>query len=139
MAAITSGPRGVVGANRFRAKSSRSNPRIVTADTTLTPADSGSVIIINAAATKTMTLPSAATAGLVYTFTHQVASTSGNGHTIHPVGTDVMRGNGFTPAAAKGAVCTQATARIGDTIRVVSDGVGAWYIEYLTGTWAREA
>lgn len=139
MAAITSGPRGVLGANRFRAKSSRSAPRIVTADTTLTPNDSGAFIIINAAATRVITLPSAVTLGLVFTFAQQVASTSGVGHTVHPVGTDVMRGNGFTPAAAKGAVNTEATARIGDTIRVVSDGVGAWYIEYLTGAWAREA
>lgn len=139
MAAVSSGPRGVVGANRFKAKSTRSLPRIVTADTTLTPNDSGAFVIINAAATKTMTLPSAVTPGLVFTFAQQVATSSGVGHTIHPVGTDVMRGNGFTAAAAKGAVNTQATARVGDTIRVVSDGVGAWYIEYLTGTWAREA
>lgn len=139
MAGITSGPRGVVGGARGRFKSTRDNVSIVTADTTLIPANSGSLIVINAAATKTMTLPSASVPGLVFTFTHQVASTSGAGHTIHPSGTDVMRGNGFTPAAGKGAVCTQATSRIGDAITVVSDGAGAWYIRSVTGTWAREA
>ena len=112
---------------------------IVTANTTLTADDSGKVVVVNAAATRTITLPAATTAGQRYIVTHQVASTSGVGHTVHPVGTDVMRGNGFTPAAAKGAVCTQVTARIGDSITVVSDGVGAWYIESVTGVWAREA
>ena len=139
MAATSSGPRGVIGGARGRFKSTRLNARIVTADTTLTPADSGSVIVINAAATKTMTLPSAATPGLRFTFTHQVATTSGNGHLIDPAGTDQVRGNGFTPANGKGAVCTQATSRIGDSITVVSDGSSAWYIESVTGTWAREA
>ena len=113
----------------------------VTGDTTLTAADANKVVEINAAATKTMTLPgaNAVAAGAQYTFVHQVASTSGAGHTIHPVGTDVMRGNGFTPAAAKGAVCTQGTSRIGDAITIVSNGSNAWYITAVTGTWAREA
>lgn len=112
----------------------------VTVDTTLTAADSGKVIVINAAATKTITLPAAsAGGGMRFTFTHQVASTSGAGHLIDPAGTDLVRGNGFTPAAGKGAQNTQATSRIGDSITLVSDGVSAWYIESVTGTWAREA
>jgi hypothetical protein len=112
---------------------------IVTANTTLTAEDSGKVVVINAAATRTITLPAASTTGLRFTITHQVASTSGNGHLIDPAGTDLVRGNGFTPAAGKGAVCTQTTSRIGDSITLVSDGVSAWYIESVTGTWAREA
>jgi hypothetical protein len=112
---------------------------IVTADTTLTAAESGKMVVVNAAASKTITLPAASVAGLRYTITHQVATSSGNGHLVDPAGTDVVRGNGFTPAAGKGAVCTQATSRIGDSITLVSDGAGAWYIESVTGTWAREA
>lgn len=113
----------------------------VTADTTLTPANVNNLIEINAAATKVMTLPaaSAVQGGQRFRFVQQVATSSGVGHTIHPVGTDVMRGNGFTPSAAKGAVNTQATARIGDAITVESNGVDAWYIVSLTGAWAREA
>jgi hypothetical protein len=113
---------------------------IVTADTTLTASDSGKVVVVNAAATKTITLPAAsAGAGMRFTVTEQVASTSGAGHLVHPAGTDQVRGNGFTAANSKGAVCTQATSRVGDSITVVSDGVSAWYIESVTGTWAREA
>jgi hypothetical protein len=117
----------------------RRDVAIVTADTTLTAADSGKIVIVNAAASKTITLPAASTAGLRFTVTHQVATSSGNGHLVDPAGTDLVRGNGFTPAAGKGAVCTQGTSRIGDSITVVSDGVSAWYIESVTGTWAREA
>lgn len=118
----------------------RAGLAIVTGDTTLTAAESGKVVVVNAAATKTITLPSAAAgAGMRFTVTHQVASTSGAGHLVDPAGTDLVRGNGFTPAAGKGAVCTQATSRIGDSITLVSDGVSAWYIESVTGTWAREA
>jgi hypothetical protein len=140
MAQVTSGPRGVVGGTRARFKSVRvPNVRTLTADTTLTPADSGSLIVLNAAASKTITLPSAATPGLRFTLVHQVATSSGAGHLIDPAGTDLVRGNGVTPAAGKGIVNTQATSRIGDAIELVSDGVSAWYITNLTGTWAREA
>lgn len=112
---------------------------IATLDTTLTAADSHKTVIMNAATTKTVTLPSAAAApGLTFTVTQQQVPASGAGLTVHPAGTDVMRGNGFTPAAGKGAINTQATGRIGDAITVQSDGVSAWYITSLTGTWARE-
>ena len=113
---------------------------ITTADLTLTANDSGKTVVVNAAATKTITLPAAsAGAGMRFTVTHQVATTSGNGHLVDPAGTDQVRGNGFTAANGKGAVCTQATSRVGDSITLVSDGVSAWYIESVTGTWAREA
>jgi hypothetical protein len=116
----------------------RRDVAIVTADTTLTAAESGKMVV-NAAASKTITLPAADKAGLRFTIIYQVATTSGSGHLVDPAGTDLVCGNGFTPAAGKGAVCTQATARIGDSITLVSDGAGAWYIESVTGTWAREA
>lgn len=111
---------------------------VVTADTTLTEADSGKIIIINAAAAKVLTLPATA-AGLTYTLQHQVATTSGAGHAFSPVAADLIRGNGFTPADNKDAICTQATSRIGDSITIVGDGVDGWYITAVTGTWAREA
>lgn len=112
---------------------------VVTADTTLTAADSGKHIVVNATASKTITLPAASTPGLRFTISEQVATASGAGHLIDPAGTDVVRGNGFTVAAGKGAVCTQATSRVGDSITLESDGLGAWYITSVVGTWAREA
>lgn len=112
---------------------------IVTADTTLTAADSGKVVVVNAAASKTITLPAATLTGMRFTVTHQVATSSGAGHLVDPAGTDLVRGNGVTPAAGKGVVCSQATSRIGDSVTLVCDGAGAWYIESVTGTWASEA
>lgn len=111
---------------------------VVTADTTLTAADSGKVIVINAAASKVITLPATA-AGLTFTVTHQVASTSGAGHALSPVAADLIRGNGITPADNKDLICTQGTSRIGDSVTIVGDGVDGWYVTAITGTWAREA
>lgn len=111
---------------------------VVTADTTLTEADSGKVIVINAAATKVITLPATA-AGLTFTVTHQVATSSGAGHSLSPAAADLIRGNGITPADNKDLICTQATSRIGDSVTIVGDGVDGWYVTAITGTWAREA
>lgn len=110
---------------------------VVTADTTLTEADSGKVVVVNAAASKVLTLPATA-AGLTFTLVHAVASTSGAGHSISPVAADLVRGNGITPADNKDLICTQATSRIGDSVTLVGDGVDGWYITAITGTWARE-
>jgi hypothetical protein len=111
---------------------------IVTGDTTLTVADNGRTVILNSASTHTVNLP-AATFGLRFSVANQQVPGSGNGVTVHPAGTDVMRGNNFTESAGKGAVNTQATAKVGDAITVVSDGAGAWTIISLVGVWAREA
>ena len=111
--------------------------KVVTADTTLTAADNGALIIVNAAATKVITLP-ATVAGLRFTITHQVATTGGAGHSLSPAAADLIRGDGITPADNKDLICTQATSRIGDSVTVVGDGVDGWYIESVTGAWARE-
>jgi len=111
---------------------------VVTADTTLTEADSGKIIIVNAAASKTLTLPATA-AGLTFTLQHQVATSTGAGHALSPAAADLIRGNGFTPADNKDAICSQATSRIGDSMTIVGDGADGWYVTSVTGTWAREA
>lgn len=132
--------KALMGSIAGQASGLRQGLTIVTADTTLTVNDSGKVVVVNATATKTISLPAAsAGAGMRFVVTHQVATATGAGHLVDPAGTDQVRGNGFTAANGKGAVCTQATARVGDSITVVSDGVSAWYIESVTGTWAREA
>lgn len=103
----------------------------------LTAADAGKIVVMNAAASKVVSLP-ATQAGLTFTLVHQVATSSGVGHSLSPVAADLIRGNGITPADNKDIICTQATSRIGDAITVVGDGVDGWYIASLTGTWARE-
>lgn len=127
----------VVNANKV-ALGQRKPVVVVTADTTLTEADSGKIIIVNAAAAKTLTLPATA-AGLEFTLQHQVATTSGAGHAFSPAAADLIRGNGITPADNKDLICTQATSRIGDSCTIVGDGVDGWYVTAITGTWAREA
>jgi|SRR5581483_190430 len=110
----------------------------ITADTTLAATDSGATIIINANDTKTVTLPAPAE-GLEFLIFVKVASTSGVGHTIHPSGGSAkLYAKGFTAAAGKGAVNTQATSAIGDAFYVYSDGTD-WYGLAEAGTWAREA
>lgn len=107
---------------------------------TLQPDDAGALVILSGTATRVVTLPPAARCkGMVFSLTTAAAPATGVGHTLDTAGTDVMRGNGFTAAAGKGAVNTQATAVAGDSITVASDGVSAWYITEVTGTWAREA
>lgn len=103
----------------------------------LTAADSGKIIVMNATAAKVVTLPATA-AGLVFTLTHQVATSSGAGHAFSPVAADLIRGNGITPADNKDLICTQGTSRIGDSVTLVGDGVDGWYVTAITGTWARE-
>lgn len=129
--------RGVAQSGTSRSKSL---VKTITASATLSPGDAG-VVLVNLSTSATATLPSAARAGrgATYTIVNVVATASGTGTFVDLTGTDTMVGNGFTAAAGKGAVNTQATSRAGDAITVVSDGVSAWYIVSLTGTWAREA
>lgn len=102
--------------------------------------DHDRLILINSAATVAMLLPAAEDyPGLRVTFALVVASTSGNGHLLDVTGTDRVRGNGITDAESKGLVNTQATSAIGDSVTVVSDGAGVYYITDVVGTWAVEA
>lgn len=57
---------------------------------------------------------------------------------VRPAGSDTMTGNGFTPAAAKGASSAKATHLAGDYIKLVG-GTGTWYVAETKGTWSREA
>lgn len=111
-----------------------------TAAYTVVAADHSRLILINAAASKTMTLPEASTVpGMIVTFSLVVATTSGNGHLIDVAdSTDRVRGAGITDAAGKGIECTQATDRVGDSITLVSDGADVWYVVDVVGTWAVE-
>lgn len=102
----------------------------VTGATSLVVADQGKVQNVTASAV--VTLPAAA-AG--QTFTLRVGK-AGITTSLVPAGTDTMTGNGFTPAAAKGAVFTNQPA--GSYITVVS-GAATWHIQRLRGTATRTA
>lgn len=104
---------------------------------TLTPADDGAIVIFNDATSRTVTLPATAKA-LRFTFIVKTV-TAGAGHLVTPIAADKVMGNGFTSADDKGAICTGATDREGDAITLVGDGLDGYFVESVTGTWAREA
>lgn len=111
---------------------------VKTAAYTVTAADSGKVLIADAAASVIFTLP-ATVAGLVFTFVVKQLPGSGAGVAVSPAAADKIIGNGFTPADDKDAVCVVASDRLGDMITLVGDGVDGWYITSVIGTWTREA
>jgi len=126
------------------------NSATVTASKTLTDADSGliqNVSTLNAnTADVVITLPAAAAGKsvLVVNSGRRAGGPVGSGSSksqnviVRPAGTDTMTGNGFTPAAAKGALSSKTSHLSGDFLRLVS-GAATWYIAELRGTWAREA
>jgi hypothetical protein len=110
----------------------------ISADTTLTAADSGKVFRVTGV-DKVATLP-ATVAGLRYTFVVAAAAlSSGTGFSISPNAADKIMGNGIASADDKDLVNTGATDAEGDTVTLVGDGVDGWYVEVMRGTWARQA
>lgn len=102
----------------------------VTGAKSLVVADQG--LVQNVTASAVLSLPAAA-AG--QTFILRVGK-AGITTSIIPVGSDTMTGNGFTPAAVKGAVFTNQPA--GSFIVLVS-GAATWHIQRLKGTATRTA
>lgn len=100
----------------------------VTGAKTLALADQG--IVQNVTASAVITLPAAA-AGQTYRVR---IGAPGITVSVLPAGTDTMTGNGFTPAAVKGAVFTNQPA--GSMIELVS-GAATWHISRLLGTATR--
>lgn len=58
--------------------------------------------------------------------------------TVSPNASDKIFGNGFTATDNKDAINTKATAKKGDYIKLVGDGVNGWMITEVAGIWARE-
>ena len=99
----------------------------------------------------TITLPATGAAGLYY-FTIRnggVPASSAVGFgtggdasvlvTVAPNASDKISGLGFTAADNKAALNTKATARVGDFITLVSEGVDGWTVVNSRGIWARAA
>lgn len=95
----------------------------------------------DAAASQVASLPavSAKNKGMRVAGVVDALPAAGAGHAFSPAAADNIRGNGFTVADNKDAICSAASDRIGDYIELESDGVDGWVIVGVTGTWAREA
>ncbi|HPS25398.1 MAG TPA: hypothetical protein PLB28_07455 [Bacteroidales bacterium] len=118
----------------------------LTANTTLTEADSGKIYLIGTDSL-TITLPSTAI-GVNYTFINSGATTH-NIITISPAAADGISGT-ITLAATvvvdagvvgKDLINTKATSQCGDSVKLIGTGVpgtSAWIIAHSTGIWAAQ-
>lgn len=119
----------------------------ITADTTLTYEDSGSVILVGTDAL-TITLP-ATKEGTRFTIMNSGAAAN-NIITIAPQAADGIAGT-ITLASSvvvldgtvdTDVINTKATSQAGDSITLIGTGVAgvtAWLVESSTGIWAQEA
>lgn len=112
------------------------NSVAVSADKTLVIADCGVVQLVDTDA-KTVTLPATA-AGLQYTIVNAGADAAVL-VTISPQAADKISGAGLTPADNKDLLNTKATAKKGDYVTLLADGVDGWVVTRMAGAWAREA
>lgn len=85
-----------------------------------------------------ITLP-ATTVGMTFIVRNGSSSSGTVGVSISPNALDKIMGNGFTSADNKDAINTKATAKPGDQMVLVADGVNGWFVQSVVGTWAREA
>jgi hypothetical protein len=105
------------------------------ADYTMAEGDSGQITYVDTDA-KTITLPATVVG---YTFTLVNSGADGAvALTISPNANDKIMGAGLTSADNKDIVNTKATAKTGDRVTLVGDGVNGWFVTEMVGTWARE-
>lgn len=99
----------------------------------------------------TITLPATGAAGLYYFKIRNggvpASSSVGAGTgsdatclvTVAPNASDKISGLNFTPADNKAALNTKATAKVGDFITLLSDGVDGWTVVESRGIWVRQS
>lgn len=127
---------GLAGNAYARAFVAQNKTATVTADKTLAEADCGVTQVVTVDA-KTITLPST-----VVGMRFRIQNGGANGAVlvaVSPAAADKIMGNGFTSADNKDALNTKATAKNGDYIDLVGDGVNGWFVSGVKGIWAREA
>lgn len=112
------------------------NVRSITANTTLTAADNGTVILANAV-DLVVTLPSTIL-GFTVTFITQTASAT-TGLSISPAAADKIQGKGITSVDNKDRINSAASDAVGDLLTIVGDGTDGWWVTDERGTWAQEA
>ena len=130
----------------YDAQTAPTSPEVtgITDNTTLDEADVNNILLVTADA-KTITLPATAE-GLKYIIANGGANGT-VGITISPNANDKIMGaiqNGETIIRLSGTdnkdiVNTTATAKKGDYIILVADGVDGWYIEGGVGVWTEES
>lgn len=108
----------------------------LSADTNVALVDSGYDIYIDTDA-KVITLPATAI-GINYRFINAGADGAVL-VALSPNAADKISGAGLTPADNKDLLNTKATAKFGDSVRLMADGVDGWVVMEMTGIWAREA
>lgn len=110
----------------------------VSANKSLVAADAGIVQEVDTDAV-VITLPATAI-GLVFTIRNAGADGAVEVK-VSPAAADLIQGNGFTAADNKDAINTKATAKKGDEITIIGDGLVAagWTLHQVAGIWAREA
>lgn len=108
----------------------------LTADTTLNQSESGSVVTLNSATSLTVNLPKASP-GLEFTFVSKLAPSSGVGYSLSPQSTDKI--NRTTGVTNKDLINTQATAALGDAVKLIAVSSTEWQVLGIVGTWAKEA
>lgn len=111
--------------------------KTITANLTLTAADSGTFVVANAV-DLVVTLPSATgvNKGVWFDFVVQAPSVT-TGLTIAPQTADKVSGPAITASAGKGIINSAATDALGDAVRLISDGSTGWWMHSLRGTWSR--
>lgn len=86
------------------------------------------------------TLPAVAVANTGVSFTFECGALSaGTGLKISPAAADYIGGNNLSITANKGLINDGATDRLGDSVRIYSNGTTGWIIEAIIGTWSKEA
>jgi len=117
---------------------SRKRSKVINAtnDVTLKLGQVGSVVTLNKLASLVVTLPKAAP-GVEFTFVSKAATTSGVGYSISPQAADKI--NYTTGVTNKDLINTQATAALGDAVRLVGVSTTEWQVHGIVGTWAKEA
>lgn len=104
-------------------------------DTTLGEAHVGMILDIDTDA-KTLTLP-ATVVGMRF----RIRNAGADGTvlvTVSPNASDKIMGVGLTAADDKDLLNAKATAKKGDYLDLLGDGVNGWYVQEIRGTWARQ-
>lgn len=107
-----------------------------TLDYTVLASESGTIFLI-ATDAKIFTLP-ATEPGLTYVF----VNTGADGAVllaISPQAADQIAGGALSSVDNKDLLNTKATAKEGDAVTLVGDGVDGWLIVAMQGIWAKEA
>ena len=107
-----------------------------TLDYTVLASESGTVFKI-ATDAKVFTLP-ATEAGLRYTFINSGADGAVL-VTISPQAADAIHGRALSSVDDKDLLNTKATAKEGDFVTLVGDGVDGWFIVAVEGIWAKQS